>query len=141
MNVLATTGFVQSLINDTLSQKIYWESLMKLKEISAESNEALFYTLLEHEFHSILFLKSFYCLLPSSGYVYLVEESFESGYDGSVISGINIYIQKDASSKIYQLTVELSQLYQLQNAILSSNSEDDEAIQSFIDSYYNHPSQ
>lgn len=136
MNILAMTGFLDSLIQDTLSCKISWKSLTELKGVSEEHNKALYNTLLENEFHSVLFFKSFYCLLPSSGYVYLINETSESGYDGSIISGLNIYIQKDCSSKIHQLTVDLSQIYQLENAIISSRSTQDEEIQDFIDNYY-----
>ena len=138
MNILAMTGFLDSLIQDTLSCKISWKSLMELKGISEEYNKSLYYTLLENEFHSVIFFKSFYCLLPNSGYIYLINETSESGYDGSVISGLNIYIQKDCFSNIHQLNVELGQLYQLENAIISSRSKQDDEIQDFIDNYYKH---
>lgn len=137
MNVLAMTGFLQSLTRDTLEKKIIWKSLTLLKDTTEGTNNALYNALFENEFHSILFLKSFYCFLPSSGYVYLINETFESDYDGSTISGINVYIQKDSSSQLHQLTVDLAVIYQLENAIISSFAEEDEAIQQFIDSYFN----
>lgn len=136
MNILAMTGFVQSLTQDTLSAKVTWKSLNELKGISEEENSDLFYTLLENEFHSVLFFRSFFCLIPACGYVYFVEESHESGYDGTITSGPNIYIQKNFSSKIYRLTVDLALIYQLQNAISNSWSEQDDAIQDFINNYY-----
>lgn len=135
MNVLAMTGFIQSLIQETIDGKITWKSLVHFQNIDESNNEALYYALIENEFHSIIFLRSFYCFLPSSGYVYVINETSESGYDGSVVSGVNIYIQKNASSPLHQLTVDLSLVYQLENAILSSDLSEDE-IQEFIDNYY-----
>ena len=137
MSIQATSAFLQSLTSDTLEKRIVWKSLNCLKGVSENSNKALYYALFENEFHSILFSKSFYCLLPSSGYVYLINETFESGYDGTITSGISVYIQKDSSSQLHQLIVDLSNIYQLENAITDSFIEEDEAIQQFIDSYYN----
>ncbi|MDR2023993.1 MAG: hypothetical protein LBQ71_12320 [Hungatella sp.] len=136
MNALAMDGFVQALTQKTLNNEVDWKSLIELRETTEGSNRALYYTVFETEFHSVLFLKSFYCFLPSSGYVYLINETFESGYDGSVISGINIYIQKDASSKVYKLIVDQGQIYRLENAILDSRTNEDEEIQTFIDSFF-----
>ena len=137
MNTLAMSAFLESLTHDTLEKKIFWKSLYCLKDTSESSNTALYNALFENEFHSILFSKSFFCLLPSSGYVYLISETFESGYDNTVISGTNVYIQKDSSSQLHQLIVDLGIIYQLENAITNSLSENDEEIQQFIDSYYN----
>ncbi len=137
MNILAMSGFIQTLTDKTLSGDLSWDSLYELQETTEENNKFLSSTLFQDEFHTINFPKSFYCLNNSSGYVYLINETFESGYDGSVISGPNIYIQKDASSKVHKLTVELGQIYQLQNAILYSKEQDDKEIQNFIDNYYN----
>lgn len=137
MNVLAMNGFVKSLAQETIANKIIWKSLNELNEINEESNRSLYFTLFQTEFHSIVFLKSFYSLVPSCGYVYLIHETFESGYDGSVVSGPNIYIQKDASSSIHQLIVDIGVVYQLENAILTARSETDNEIQSFIDNFYN----
>lgn len=137
MNILAMSGFIQTLTDKTLSGDLSWDSLYELQENTEENNKYLSSTLFQDEFHTIIFSNSFYCLNNSSGYVYLINEKFESGYDGSVISGPNIYIQKDASSRVYKLTVDLGQIYQLQNAILYSKEQDDKEIQDFIDNYYN----
>lgn len=136
MNILAMSTFVESLSRSTISSEIQWKSLNELAETTEENNKALFFTIFETEFHSVMFLKSFYCHAPASGYVYLIHERFESGYDGSVISGPNIYIQKDSLSKIHKLDVPLGLVYQLENAILSSRTESDDEIQSFIDNFY-----
>lgn len=137
MNVLAMSGFMQTLTQKTLNNEIDWKSLMELKETTEGSNKALHYTIFETEFHSILFLKSFYCFIPTSGYVYLINETFESGYDGSVVSGINIYIQKNSSSNVHKLIIDPGQIYRLENAILNSRTEEDQEIQEFIDGFYN----
>lgn len=137
MNILAMSGFIQTLTDKTLSGDLSWNRLNKLQETAEENNKYLSYTLFQDEFHTINFSNSFYCPNNSSGYVYLINEKFESGYDGSVISGPNIYIQKDASSRVCKLTVDLGQIYQLQNAILYSKEQDDKEIQDFIDNYYN----
>lgn len=136
MNILAMSGFVQTLTDKTLSNEVSWKSLYDLQTTTKENNKFLFTTLFQDEFHTINFPNSFYCLNNSSGYVYLINETFESGYDGSVISGPNIYIQKDALSMVHKLTVELGQIYQLQNAILYSKEQDNEEIQDFIDNFY-----
>lgn len=137
MNILAMDGFTQSLIDDTLSGKVTWRGLVHLQGITEESNKALYYALMENEFHFILFLNSFYCFLPSSGYVYLINETTSGGFDDFKVSKTNIYIQKDPSSNIYELTIGLDRVYQLENAIRNTITKDDEEIQNFIDDYYN----
>lgn len=136
MNVLATTGFLQTLSEKTLSGDICWECLSDLQQITIEQNKSLYFAIMQNEYHRINIYNSFFCELPSSGFVYLIDESFESGKFNCSSSGLNVYIQKDFSAKMHKLNVALQFVYQLQNAILSVYSESDSEVQAFIDNFF-----
>lgn len=137
MNVTSMTGFLQSLTNKTLSGEIKWECLSELQHVSTDENESLHYALFQNEYHRVTIYNSFFCELPKSGFVYLIEETIDSGRFNYVATGPNVYVQKDFSSKMYKLTVDLSFVYQLQNAINATYSERNKAIQDFIDDFFN----
>lgn len=136
MNILAATGFVQTLSEKTISKDIRWEKLSDLQQITINQNEALYCALMQNEYHHVNIYNSFFCELPSSGFVYLIDESIDSGRFNYSSTGPNIYIQKDFSAKMYKLNIDLQFIYQLQNAILSVCSESDSEIQEFIDNFF-----
>lgn len=133
MNVLAMTGFLQSLSQKTIDGEIKWSCISDLMTNSKEENHALS-NLLHHSIRHINIFNSYYCFLPNSGFVYFLEETVEKGI---VVSGLYVYIQKNLSSNIYRLDVSLEIIYQLRNAIQNSNHLKDQEIQSFIDNYFN----
>lgn len=137
MNILPMVGFVQALSQQTVDGTLHWKCMNELRSVTKEENEDLYYLLFSDEYHHVNFFNSFYCLLQNSGYVYLVDETIESGRDNLTIAGPNIYIQEDFSSELIKLELDYDVIYQLQNAIVSSTADKERRIQQFIDNFFN----
>lgn len=127
-------SFVNKLSNETVRGVIKWNCLTNLETVTQESNKELFYLLFQSSCHHIDFLSSYYAILDS-GTVYLVNETFESGRDGTVTSGYNLYIQSDDSSKIDKLNCLQAYLYQIVNSIQVTLPKNENTISSFVSNY------
>jgi len=132
MTVHLNIKFIEKLSTDTKENKISWESLLALKDITEEKNYHLFYTLFENEWHSVNYSESFFASVDE-GSIYLINESFESGKDGTITSGFNLYIQKNSSSQLIKINASRRVLYSLVNTINESVIESEK--ESFIKSY------
>lgn len=127
-------AFINKLSKETIDDKIYWNCLTSLQNISEESNPAIFYLLFECEFHHINHKNSYYAII-NSGEVYILNEINESGRDGTVTSGYQMYVHQEKSSNTHVIPCTQGDIYRLLNAITASLSKKENELESFIDSY------
>lgn len=109
------TEFVNKLIKDTLSDKLKWEYLTENMDFDGEHITNL---LSVCEFHTVHFWESYYCNL-GNGYVFLVGETNESGRDGTITEGYNLYLQISLERPLVSLMIDTVEVYRLKNAVES----------------------
>lgn len=128
--------FVKKLINITLDNKIKWNMLDNLKSVSESENYSLYYTLFTNEYHKISYERSYYTSYKD-GNIYLIYEWSESGKDGSISEGYNLYTQFNKNEPVDPVFVDKSYLYQLSNAIKEDikvkNNTQHDFIKSFLE--------
>lgn len=105
--------FVNNLIKKTLSGDIKWRSL---ETVSAIDDTPISDCLSQDEFHTIYYYESYFCAVKQ-GLVFLVSEKNESGRDGSVSEGYNLYLQPRRGQPLSSVAFDISELYRLKNAI------------------------
>lgn len=127
-------AFINKLSKETINDKIYWNHLTNLQNISEDSNPAIFYFLFENEFHHINYSDSYYAII-GCGEVYIINETSESGRDGTITSGHQMYIHQEESINTHEVPCSQSDIYRLLNAITASLSKRENELESFIDSY------
>ena len=129
------TKFIKQLSKDTLAKKISWRRLTNYENIRPDSNELISSMLFQNEYHHINFFSSYYSIV-SNGTIYIVYEVNESGRDGTITNGYNIYLHDEDKNKLISLPCPMSTIYQLTNSIqlFLENEESDAA--SFIDDYF-----
>lgn len=113
MNSNFVADFVNNLIKKTLSGDIKWSSLeyaVMIDNIPVDN----FFSL--DEFHTICYYESYFCML-NQGKIFLISERNESGRDGEVSEGYNLYIQPGLRQPISSVMFDTSELYRLKNAI------------------------
>lgn len=106
------TDFVNDLIKKTLSEDIEWQSLNNVVAINGTPID-LYFSL--DEFHTVNFFESYYC--ATKGMIFLISERTESGRDGKVSEGYNLYIRLDPMKPLSSVVFDTSELYRLKNAI------------------------
>lgn len=133
MNENLITNFVEKLIQETLDQTREWFPLLPIQE---EENPALFSMLFECEFHRVRYDCSYF--LPfAAGAVFLISEISESGRDGTVFDGLNLYVQPSLEHDLTLVMRDSVELYRLSNTISDSLKLPDDVvtfIQNLIDS-------
>lgn len=127
-------AFINKLSKETIDDKIYWNYLTSLQNISENSNPAIFYLLVECDFHHINHQDSYYAII-NNGEVYILNETNESGRDGTVTSGYQMYVHQEESINTHEVPCSQSDIYRLLNAITASLSKRENELESFIDSY------
>ena len=113
MNSNFVADFVNNLIKKTLSGDVIWNPLAQFSKIYRISLSDLFS---QDEFHTICTYESYYCR-AGRGTIFLVSERDESGRDGEISEGYNLYIQPNSEQSISSVVFDTSELYRLKNAI------------------------
>lgn len=126
--------FIRKLSQETLDDKIQWNYLTNLQNVSERSNPAIFFLLFEGEWRHINHNDSYYAII-NIGEVYILNENTESGRDGTSVSGYNLYVHRECSENVFNLPCTQSDIYRLLNSINSSLSKKEADIESFIDEY------
>ena len=122
--------FIDCLISETLNDRREWHPLYQQKEETSNQNENLYYLLFESEFHKVMYDESYF--LPfENGFFFFIHEWSESGRDGTIFDGYNLYAQPDSKSKITLLLRDAPELYRLKNAILEKDKLPED-VESFI---------
>lgn len=133
MNAELISNFIERLIHETISGARTWYSLYPVSE---DKNRSLYYALFETEWHHVRPDRSF--MLPfEQGNIYLISETFESGRDGTVFDGLNLYVQPSTADELTLIMHDGVALYRLSNAILDTLNLPDVTvsfIQDFLDS-------
>lgn len=127
-------NFIRKLSNETINDKIQWNYLTNLQNVSENSNPAVFFFLFEGEWRHIDFNDSYYVII-NVGEVYILNENIESGRDGTSVSGYNLYVHRECSENVFKLPCTQSNIYRLLNSINLSLSKKEADIESFIDEY------
>lgn len=112
--------FANALISETLSGHRAWNPISPQPDGLAEKNESLYFLLFENEYHKVFYEDS-YSLPFQEGFFYFVHEWTESGRDGTIFDGYNLYVQPNLESKITLLLHDSPELYRLKNAILEKD--------------------
>lgn len=126
--------FVLQLSRNTLDNKIHWQRASDYEHIEAKSNPEVYKMLFQCEFRHIDFMASYFGTI-TNGAVFILDETNESGRDGTVTHGYKMYIQDDTNNKIIQLPCASYILYQLINSIQVYISNEEKDAEEFIDSY------
>lgn len=127
--------FIEKLSSDTVAQKIKWERATKHEGFEYDSRPDLAALFMQNEFRHVDFYDSYFAQI-STGFVYLVNVSSESGRDGSRIHGYEFYIE-DSDDRLFSMHAEQGLLYQLANAIHSYMAIVEKPAEAFIDAYLN----
>lgn len=134
MNENKIEKFVLQLSRDTLDNKIHWQRASDYEYLKGKSNPAVYNMLFQCEFRHIDFLTSYFGIIKN-GAVFILDETNESGRDGTITHGYKIYIQDEINGKILHLPCASHTLYQLLNSIRVYISNEEHDTESFIDSY------
>ncbi len=129
------TRFIKQLSKDTLSKKISWRRLTDYGNMQPDSNELISAMLFENEFHHINFFVSYYSIV-ANGTIYILYEINESGRDGTITDGYNIYLHDENKNKVIPLSCPISTIYQLTNSIQLFLADEESDAESFIDDYF-----
>lgn len=132
MNSNFIADFVNNLIKKTLSGEMIWRPLREFVKISCIPLGDLFS---QDEFHTVHTYESYYCR-AGQGIIFLVSERDESGRDGEISEGYNLYIKPSSEQPISSVVFDTSELYRLKNAIeLKSDLTEDvvDFIKSFME--------
>lgn len=121
--------FIAKLIYKTKLGELKWERPQKAvteqeefaKGISSVETELLNEVFFEHEWRHIDYKRTWYSLY-NKDIIALVFETNESGMDGSIESGYNLYLLKELNKPIILPCVQ-SDLYRLENSISQTESE------------------
>lgn len=113
MNSNFVANFVNNLIKKTLSGDVIWNPLAQFSKLYRISLSDLFS---QDEFHTIRTYESYYCR-AGQGTIFLVSERDESGRDGEISEGYNLYIKPNSEQPISSVVFDTSELYRLKNAI------------------------
>lgn len=127
-------AFINKLSKDTINDKIIWSRLTNLPNVLEESNPAIFYLLDECEFRHINYQDSYYSII-NNGEVYILNETNESGRDGTITSGYQMYIHQEESVNTHEVPCSQGDIYRLLNAIIANLSKRENELESFIDFY------
>lgn len=138
MDSTTIISFIDKLTNQTISGSILWRYLSELETVTQESNKGLYFTIFQTEYHRVDFFSSYYGII-GNGTVYLINETFESGRDGSITSGYNLYLQKEGSDNVERLHCPQGYVYQIVNAVNATIQKQDSGIDSFISDYLDNP--
>ena len=129
--------FVKQLSKDTVQNKIFWKRLTSYENLDPRSNNELFNLLFQNEYRKIDYLSSYYSILPS-GSVFVINETIESGRDGTLTNNYKLYLHNLMDRSIAPLPCDSVTIYQLLNAIRSSITKEESIAESFIDDYLSH---
>lgn len=119
-----TTNFIEKVIEETDNNIIDWISLFMFTDAKDLSEIPGFqYTIYTNEFHQVDYVNSYIC--TTFHFVLLIlNETFESGKDGSIRKETNIYLSKDAQSEPTLIDINES----LKNKLIKSASKSYETI-------------
>lgn len=107
------SDFVNHLIEKTLAGELKWHTLSENTQI--DDTVASDY-LSQDEFHMIHYHESYYCS-AKLGLIFLVSERNESGRDGEISEGYNLYLQPLPKQPPSSVMFDTTELYRLKNAI------------------------
>lgn len=127
--------FISNLIRETVNGIVSWNPLFQIVPPKDGTNTALVRITSEDEFHHINYENSFY-LRTNRGIVFLVDQWRESGRDGTVFDGYNLYIQPNENAEITLVLSNTDELYRLSNAIKEKSGLSEDAIK-FMNEYLN----
>lgn len=108
---------LEYIVQKTIAKEYNWEELSKLINITETENRDLYFTLFETEFHHIDYKESYFYKNVDLA-IYLIYEISESGMDGTISRGYNLYGQYE--EKFSRLNMSQGELFYLKNAILQS---------------------
>lgn len=134
MDVNFISDFVNSLIGKTLSGEVKWRQLSESMQID---DTVISDYLGQDEFHIIHYYESYYCAIKL-GLIFLVSERNESGRDGEISEGYNLYLQPLPKQPLSSVMFDTTELYRLKNAIeLKIDLTED--VVTFMKSIMDHP--
>lgn len=131
--------FIEKVSVETVNGNYSWDDMTCFATIAEEPNSGLYYTIFENEWHKVDLSESFYSHIPP-GTVYIVQETSESGYDGTVTDGYHLYVQfENDTSRMIQLPAKQSSILQLLEAVGLCINDDQNLseAQRFIDTFFN----
>lgn len=135
INENKVASLIQKLSKDTLDGKINWQRLVDYDNLDRKSNQALSMLLFQNEFRQISPMDSFYATCVGDRDIFLINETVESGRDGTITSGYKIYLYNDQNKNVTTLSCRAAYLYQLLDSINSYLSRNEAEVESFIDNY------
>ena len=107
--------FINKLIEETNAEDLNWDTIFKVTHQYDIDN--FNYILSQNEFHSIEELESFGIATQDGISILLLNESFESGKDGSISKEKNLYIVKGVGDQVYKLPAKEKDLVNLETAV------------------------
>lgn len=114
-NTLAE-DFVEKLIKTTIVGINHWLRLQRNQTSERTSTHPLYSMLLESEFREIKYEDSFALRLNDGG-VYLLHECCESGKDGAIFDGYNLYLHPTKNEEPSLVLSDTQLVYRLRNVI------------------------
>lgn len=142
MNKDLRNDFISSLIQKTLNYTLSWLRLSTSDNKSKDMVSACleFCNTYCHEFHGINIDES-YAVSCKQGYIYLLNEWFESGKEGDTFINDVLYIQSNIGAPMYEITTTKNDenIYRLINAITTviKQSEPNAEVEQFITDFLN----
>lgn len=124
--------FVEKLIEQTKEGLIEWDTINTITDkFNVDDFDFILFTT---EFHTINIFNS-YGVIGGKLNIFLLDESFESGKDGSKSVELNLYVTKDIKSKSYKVPVDKSTLEVLKeevNQFITTNAYLENLIKGYI---------
>lgn len=125
--------FVKKLIEQTKEGLIEWDTVNVItNKFNVDDFDFLLFTT---EFHTINLLYS-YGVVSDKLNIFLLDEIFESGKDGSVSSELNLYVTTGIRNKSYKIPVDNSGLMVLKEEVhqfISTNKYLENLIKKYMD--------
>lgn len=133
------SSFIKKLEQQTESGKLQWDTIFRVSH-AYDITENFGYILMSNEYHQVDEVKSYGVLDRDGLSFFLLNETFESGKDGSSSCEKNLYVVEGINGKSYQIPVKKEELLRLEEKIelyiryrYMENLELDKLLQRYLD--------
>lgn len=109
------TKFTEKLEEQTINQELDWDTVFKVTHMYDVDNFDMI--LFTNEFHNIDDLKSFGIATEDGLSIFLLDEVFESGKDGSISEEKNLYIVKGVKNESFKVPLTDEEVIKLETKI------------------------
>lgn len=109
------TLFIKTLERQTVNKKLDWHNIFELSD--SYDDDSFDFVLFTNATHTIDELNSYEIVKEDGLSIFLIDEQFESGKDGTVSGEKNLYVLRGINGKLYNIPIKDKDFMSLQDKI------------------------